>query len=188
MTKINLPKLANGRPVDADEIQAYLDIFKTILDGGITAENMKARHLHVPYTFTWSIDDDDVDAGAVSDAANLPLAETRFKLPTIDGVVTIKDIMLSGSFFDSTPTGAFGELTAAIDSDSNVNFSGVTSVTSLTIDDPAAVGPSVDATEDPLSHVLVYADNYMRVLITPEHPAYWKNVTVSFNLVYTIQE
>ena len=186
MTTINLPKLANGRAADADEVQAYFDAIKTILDGGITAENMKARYLHVPYTFTWSMDDDVATAGAVSAIA--PLAETRFKLPTIDGVVTIKDIMLSGSYYDAAGPLVSGNLTADIGTDSVVAFTGITAVSSVTIADPAALGPGVASAEDSMSHVITAADNYMRVLITPGVAGYWRNVTVSFNLVYTIQE
>lgn len=183
MTTIKVPALANGTAIDADEVQAFMDACEAILNGNVTAENLKARYQIVPYVLNWSIDDDDVAAGSLLATGG---TATVFKLPslTVTTVITIKDILL---YATHEGPGANGTLKAVIRSDSTPAVGG-NIISTMVIPDPGAAGAGEVSIEDPMSHRLVIADRYMSIVPTPEFISYWKNVTVSFNLVYEIQE
>jgi hypothetical protein len=98
MMGIEGTKIIGDEGLDADKLQAWLDSIAAWANGNVGLQSLVNRYAKSAIGFTLCADDDTADAGVIPVDPDTGTPRVRFftKLPLVEGLITLRNIMLTG--------------------------------------------------------------------------------------------
>jgi len=177
-------KIIGDEGLDADKLQAWLDSIAAWANGNVGLQSLVNRYVKSSIGFTLCADDDTVSAGVIPVDVDTGTPRVRIftKIPLVEGLVTFRNILLTGQAMATGDDLAFSLWTYP---DESFTPADAIQIAGQTLTNPGAAGWVYDYDE----RTFFPGDRrFIEMRLTTDDVEVWNRVTWCAELTWQLQE